>query len=237
MQALARSEPGLPRALRHELGNRGPRQVIRTGRPHAAWPRPQAVDFSNEPKHVLDLYGIGDERHRRFWPAVVAGSAVGGAGRAVHPDLPCGHGGNGSWDAHDDIRTQGPLCRATDKPIAGLIRDLKQRGMLDETLVVWTSEFGRSPGRRTRPAAITIPRGFTSWLAGGGVKGGHRPRRHRRRRLSRRREPPLFQRSARHDSAPARPRSSPNGTPGPGPHHAPHRKRRSDRGDSELNSH
>src|SRR5438105_889173 len=54
-------------------------------------------------------------------------------------------GGNGSWDAHGNINTHAPLCRATDRPIAGLIKDLKQRGMLDETLVVWTSEFGRSP--------------------------------------------------------------------------------------------
>ena len=81
-------------------------------------------------------------------------------------------GGNGSWDAHGDIKTHAPLCRATDKPIAGLIRDLKQRGMLDETLVVWSSEFGRSPWSQNTTGRDHNPRGYTVWLAGGGVKGG-----------------------------------------------------------------
>ena len=81
-------------------------------------------------------------------------------------------GGNGGWDAHGDIKTHGPLCRATDKPIAGLIRDLKQRGMLDETLVVWSSEFGRSPWSQNTTGRDHNPRGYTVWLAGGGVKGG-----------------------------------------------------------------
>ncbi len=81
-------------------------------------------------------------------------------------------GGNGGWDAHGDIKTHGPLCRATDKPIAGLIRDLKQRGMLDSTLVVWTSEFGRSPWSQNTTGRDHNPRGYTAWLAGGGIRGG-----------------------------------------------------------------
>jgi uncharacterized protein (DUF1501 family) len=64
------------------------------------------------------------------------------------------------------------LCRATDKPIAGLIRDLKSRGMLDQTLIVWTTEFGRTPWSQNTTGRDHNPRGFTSWLAGGGVKGG-----------------------------------------------------------------
>jgi arylsulfatase A-like enzyme len=60
----------------------------------------------------------------------------------------------------------------TDKPIAGLIRDLKQRGVLDSTLVVWTSEFGRTPWSQNTTGRDHNPKGFTSWLAGGGVKGG-----------------------------------------------------------------
>ncbi len=75
-------------------------------------------------------------------------------------------------DAHGDIKTHGPLCRSIDKPIAGLIRDLKQRGMLDETLVVWSSEFGRSPWSQNTTGRDHNPRGYTIWLAGGGVKGG-----------------------------------------------------------------
>jgi uncharacterized protein (DUF1501 family) len=81
-------------------------------------------------------------------------------------------GGNGSWDAHGDMKSHAPLCRATDKPISGLIRDLKQRGMLDSTLVVWTSEFGRSPWSQNTTGRDHNPRGYTSWMAGGGIKGG-----------------------------------------------------------------
>jgi uncharacterized protein (DUF1501 family) len=81
-------------------------------------------------------------------------------------------GSNNNWDAHADIRAHEPLAKNVDKPISGLLRDLKSRGMLDDTLVVWTTEFGRTPfidgktGRSHHNAA------FSSWLAGGGVKGG-----------------------------------------------------------------
>ncbi|HUS08600.1 MAG TPA: DUF1501 domain-containing protein, partial [Bryobacteraceae bacterium] len=81
-------------------------------------------------------------------------------------------GGNGAWDAHDDMKTHGPLCRAVDKPISGLIRDLKQRGMLESTLVVFTSEFGRTPWSQNTTGRDHNALGFTSLLAGGGVKGG-----------------------------------------------------------------
>ena len=70
------------------------------------------------------------------------------------------------------MKTHEPLCRATDKPIAGLIKDLKQRGMLDETLVVWTSEFGRTPWSQNTTGRDHNPKGYTSWMAGGGIKGG-----------------------------------------------------------------
>ena len=77
-----------------------------------------------------------------------------------------------SWDAHDDMKSHEPLCRAVDKPISGLIRDLKQRGMLDSTLVVFTSEFGRTPWSQNTTGRDHNAMGFTSWLSGGGVKGG-----------------------------------------------------------------
>ena len=70
------------------------------------------------------------------------------------------------------MKTHGPLCRATDKPIAGLIKDLKQRGMLDQTLVVWTSEFGRTPWSQNTTGRDHNPKGYTAWMAGGGIKGG-----------------------------------------------------------------
>ncbi|MBI3410867.1 MAG: DUF1501 domain-containing protein [Planctomycetes bacterium] len=132
---------------------------------------PEAVDFAGEPRHVRDLYGIGESETEDFGRQLLLARRL--AERGVRFIQVChAGGGNGAWDAHGDIRTQGPLCRATDKPIAGLIRDLKQRGMLDETLVVWTSEFGRSPWSQNTTGRDHNPRGFTSWLAGGGVKGG-----------------------------------------------------------------
>ncbi|MDR3618032.1 MAG: DUF1501 domain-containing protein [Paludisphaera borealis] len=132
---------------------------------------PEAVDVSSEPKHVLDLYGIGDEATDDFGRQLLMARRL--AERGVRFVQVChAGGGNGAWDAHGDIRTHAPLCRSTDKPIAGLIRDLKSRGLLDDTLVVWTSEFGRSPWSQNTTGRDHNPRGYTAWLAGGGVKGG-----------------------------------------------------------------
>lgn len=132
---------------------------------------PEAVDIAGEPKHVLDLYGIGDGPTDDFGRQLLLARRL--AERGVRFIQVChAGGGNGAWDAHGDIRSHAPLCRATDKPIAGLIRDLKARGLLDSTLVVWTSEFGRSPWSQNTTGRDHNPRGYTAWLAGGGVKGG-----------------------------------------------------------------
>jgi len=132
---------------------------------------PDAVDFSTEPRHVLELYGIGEKETDEFGRQMLLTRRL--VERGVRFIQVChAGGGNGAWDAHNDIRTQGPLCQATDKPLAGLILDLKQRGMLDETLIVWTTEFGRTPWSQNTTGRDHNPRGFTSWLAGGGVKGG-----------------------------------------------------------------
>lgn len=77
------------------------------------------------------------------------------------------------WDAHDNVKTNHEqMCRWTDKPIAGLLKDLKSRGLLDETLVIWGSEFGRTPVSENGKGRDHNPTGFTMWMAGGGVKGG-----------------------------------------------------------------
>jgi Protein of unknown function (DUF1501) len=132
---------------------------------------PEVVDFANEPSSVQKLYGIGEQATDDFGRQLLLARRL--AERGVRFIQVChAGGGNGGWDAHGDIRSQGPLCRATDKPIAGLVRDLKQRGMLDETLVVWSSEFGRSPWSQNTTGRDHNPRGYTVWLAGGGVKGG-----------------------------------------------------------------
>jgi Protein of unknown function (DUF1501) len=132
---------------------------------------PEAVSIANEPPSIQKLYGIGEQATDDFGRQLLLARRL--AERGVRFIQVChAGGGNGGWDAHGDIRSQGPLCRATDKPIAGLIRDLKQRGMLDETLVVWSSEFGRSPWSQNTTGRDHNPRGYTVWLAGGGVKGG-----------------------------------------------------------------
>jgi len=132
---------------------------------------PEAVDFSNEPTHVQELYGIGQKETDDFGRQLLLSRRL--AERGVRFIQIChAGGGNGGWDAHGNINTHAPLCRATDKPIAGLIRDLRQRGMLDETLVVWSSEFGRSPWSQNTTGRDHNPKGFTAWLAGGGIKGG-----------------------------------------------------------------
>ena len=79
----------------------------------------------------------------------------------------------GSWDAHANIEgNHSKWCRYTDKPIAGLLADLKSRGLLEDTLVVWAGEFGRTPFNEKGDGRDHNPWGFTIWMAGGGVKGG-----------------------------------------------------------------
>jgi len=132
---------------------------------------PEAVDFSEEPDSVKNLYGIGEKETDDFGKQLLLARRL--VERGVRFIQIChAGGGNGSWDAHGEMESHAPLCRQTDKPIAGLIRDLKQHGLLDGTLVVWTSEFGRTPWSQNTTGRDHNPKGFTSWLAGGGVKGG-----------------------------------------------------------------
>ena len=78
-----------------------------------------------------------------------------------------------NWDAHGDVNKNHELhCGETDRPMAALLTDLKRRGLLDETLVVWAGEFGRTPTGQNGKGRDHSPRGFSTWMAGGGVKGG-----------------------------------------------------------------
>jgi uncharacterized protein (DUF1501 family) len=86
-------------------------------------------------------------------------------------ELYCGSGSG--WDAHQDIEgNHGKWCKASDKPIAGLLTDLKARGMLNDTLVVWGGEFGRTPFNESGNGRDHNPWGFTMWMAGAGIQGG-----------------------------------------------------------------
>jgi hypothetical protein len=131
---------------------------------------PEAVDLTGETEATKELYGINDKETATFGKnCLLARRLVERGVRFVQ----LYHGAGSKWDAHTKIeQNHSQLCRASDKPIAGLLRDLKARGLLDSTLVVWGGEFGRTPMSEKGDGRDHNPTGFTMWLAGGGVKGG-----------------------------------------------------------------
>jgi hypothetical protein len=136
---------------------------------------PKLVDLSGETSETLELYGIGDEQADRHGRACLMARRLSEAGvRFVQVTVR-------GWDHHGDILTDLPKsCAGVDKPIAGLIKDLKRRGLLDETLVLWSGEFGRSPWSQDISGKSPIEKhgrehqqeSFCSWMTGGGVKAG-----------------------------------------------------------------
>jgi hypothetical protein len=131
---------------------------------------PEAVDMSKETEATKKLYGLDAPETSAFGAnCLLARRLVERGVRFV--ELYAGSGSG--WDAHNDIEgNHSKRCRASDKPIAGLLADLKSRGMLDETLVVWGGEFGRTPFNEKGDGRDHNPWGFTMWMAGGGTKGG-----------------------------------------------------------------
>ena len=134
---------------------------------------PEVFDFGQETQETLDLYGVGrkptDDYGRR---CLLARRLVEKGVRFVCV-VSGGGPGNMQWDAHDDIE-ENHLRKAseTDQPVAGLLKDLKRRGLLDETLVLWGGEFGRSPEAQGSKGRDHHNLGFTMLMAGGGVRGG-----------------------------------------------------------------
>ncbi|HTS67001.1 MAG TPA: DUF1501 domain-containing protein [Candidatus Acidoferrales bacterium] len=131
---------------------------------------PKVLDLSKESDATLQLYGMERGATAGFgWQCLVARRMIEQGVRFVELiDV----GSSNNWDAHGDIHTHGPLAKKIDKPVAGLLADLKGRGLLKDTLVVFTTEFGRSPGPEGTMGRGHYNRAFSSWLAGGGVKGG-----------------------------------------------------------------
>lgn len=133
---------------------------------------PEAFDLSRESDATLALYGLERGQNTGFgWQCLVARRL---AERGVRFIELIDTGASNNWDSHGDMADHARLARNVDKPIAGLLRDLKSRGMLEDTLVVWTTEFGRTP-YADQPGAKGRehhPKVFSSWLAGAGVKGG-----------------------------------------------------------------
>lgn len=133
---------------------------------------PEVFDLSKESDATLKLYGLERGSSKGFaWQCLVARRL---AERGVRFIELIDVGSSDNWDAHGDMLTHAPLARNVDQPIAGLLRDLKARGMLDETLVVWTTEFGRTPFNNAADAKGREHHHwvYSSWMAGGGVKPG-----------------------------------------------------------------
>ncbi len=133
---------------------------------------PDVFDLSRESNATLALYGLERGSTQGFaWQCLVARRL---AERGVRFIELIDVGSSDNWDAHGDMLTHAPLARNVDQPVAGLLRDLKSRGMLDDTLVVWTTEFGRTPFNSSADAKGREHHHwvFSSWLAGAGVRAG-----------------------------------------------------------------
>jgi hypothetical protein len=134
---------------------------------------PEVFRFDHEKEAVHRLYGLDHGVTRPFGEFCLAAARLVERGVRFVQIFHGSNGGAGAWDAHGGLKANHTtLCAQVDKPIAGLIKDLKQRGLLDETLVVWGSEFGRTPGAQGSDGRDHHPYGFSAWLAGGGIKGG-----------------------------------------------------------------
>jgi hypothetical protein len=135
---------------------------------------PEAFDLSLETEETLALYGLPRGATTGFgWQCLVARRMAERGVRFIEL-IDTGSGSSANWDSHGDMNAHAPLAKAIDQPVAGLLTDLKRRGLLDSTLVVWTTEFGRTPYNTSADAKGREHHHqvFSSWLAGGGVQGG-----------------------------------------------------------------
>lgn len=134
---------------------------------------PEALDFTSESEETLSLYGIKQGTKDGFgWQCLAARRLVERGVRFVEL---IHTGSSGNWDSHGDMADHGRLAQQVDQPIAGLLQDLKRRGLMDDVLVVWTSEFGRTPFNNTADNKGREHHNwaFSTWLAGAGVKKGY----------------------------------------------------------------
>jgi len=133
---------------------------------------PELMDITGETDAVKKLYGLDDPRTQTYGKqCLIARRLVQRGVRFI--EVLCPRVGGDRWDQHDNLKEgHENNARAVDKPIAGLLRDLKSQGLLDSTLVIWAGEFGRTPMAQGSNGRDHNPFGFSIWLAGGGVKGG-----------------------------------------------------------------
>ena len=133
---------------------------------------PDIIDFTKETEATRTLYGLDQTETRPFGEQLLAARRFVEQGvrfiQIMHGD-----GAAGAWDQHSKLKAEhSRLSMQVDRPIAGLLKDLKQRGLLEETLVVFGTEFGRTPGSQGADGRDHHPYGFSVWMAGGGIKGG-----------------------------------------------------------------
>lgn len=136
---------------------------------------PETLDFASEPEHIQKLYGVGLEHCDHFARQCLMARRLVEKGVRFIQIYSGGMDNQRSWDGHNDIQgNHQQFADETQQPVAGLLSDLAQRGLLDETLVIWCGEFGRLPIAQLseKPGRDHNPHCFTTWMAGGGVKGG-----------------------------------------------------------------
>ena len=136
---------------------------------------PEAVDLSQETEATKELYGMNDPKSAYFGRQCLMARRLVERGVRFVQVYSGGNHNDANWDAHGDLKKNHDLhAGETDQPVAGLLKDLKQRGLLDQTLIVWGGEFGRQPTAEYIEGTGRDHNayGFTMWLAGGGIKGG-----------------------------------------------------------------
>ena len=133
----------------------------------------EAVDLTQESVRDQSLYGLDNKTSHHFGRNCLLARRLVERGVRFIQLYSGGNEGPKAWDAHDDLKKNHDLhCAETDRPIAGLLTDLKNRGLLDSTLVIWGGEFGRTPTAESGKGRDHHARGFTMWLAGGGIRAG-----------------------------------------------------------------
>ena len=134
---------------------------------------PKVFDLTTEPKETLDMYGVGDPKTDDYGRRCLMARRMVENGVRFVCVVSGGGGPEAEWDAHSDIEDNHlRMASWTDKPVAALIKDLKRRGLLDSTIVLWGGEFGRSPESEKSRGRDHHNTGFSMWVAGGGFKGG-----------------------------------------------------------------
>jgi hypothetical protein len=135
---------------------------------------PQVMELDTEPDHIKALYGIGEKDTDNYGRQCLMARRLAESGVRFIQVNYGDNSNNPAWDQHSNMPKHGDHARAVDKPVAGLLADLKQRGLLDDTIVWWGGEFGRTPyAEKNGTGRDHNPGGFSLWVAGGGFKTGH----------------------------------------------------------------